>query len=60
MEYPSSSLILPIRVQTGSEESAWIGLRQDARGNKYVWTWVDGSPADVASWKYGSHQTSIA
>lgn len=24
-------------IQTSKEESAWIGLRQDYRGNKYVW-----------------------
>lgn len=40
-------------IQTSKEESAWIGLRQDYRSNKYVWAWSDGSPADEASWKYG-------
>lgn len=46
--------------QTSKEESAWIGLRQDYRGNKYVWTWSDGSPADEASWKYGlSYRMSL-
>lgn len=40
-------------LNTSKEKSAWIGLRQDYRSNKYVWAWSDGSPADEASWKYG-------
>ncbi|XP_061168142.1 methylthioribose-1-phosphate isomerase-like [Saccostrea echinata] len=38
---------------------AWIGLKQEKRENRYVWTWVDGSIADTASWKYGDTEDTV-